>query len=334
MKIWTSPYTLTPRLASLGGHAKKFVREGVLMKVEYDDASIGYADIHPWTELGDEPLGIQLQKLENFETTALTQRSLELATLDAEARKSGVSLFQGLKVPESHFLITDLKTGFAGELKRALDEGFSTLKIKVGRSVAALTEDRAVLEAQVSSLQNFRLRFDFNSQRNVLEVQAWIESLSPALRNAIEFLEDPCQWNIGNWMTLHESTHVGLALDHDSDEIFTNEASPGDPVSQLLTTAVVKTAVQDPSQIQNLALKYVLTSYLDHPVGQMGAALEAGFLAERAKVITCGLLSHTAYETNSYSEQFPSKGPQLLAPLNEAGIGFGELLEKENWQEL
>ncbi len=334
MKIWTSSYTLTPRLASLGGHAKTRERQGVLIKVEYDDSSIGYADIHPWTELGDEPLGIQLQKLENFETTPLTQRSLELATLDAEARKTGVSLFQGLKVPESHFLVTDLKTGFAKELQRAVDEGFSTLKIKVGRSVAALNEDRAVLEASATTLQNFRLRFDFNSQRNHVEVQAWIESLSPALHEAIEFIEDPTPWNIGNWLTLHENTRVNLALDHASEEIFTNEASQGDPVSQLLSSVVIKPAVQDPSEIQNFALKYVVTSYLDHPVGQMGAALEAGFLAERAKVATCGLLSHTSYEPNTYSESFPSRGPLLTPRTGEAGIGFGELLEKENWQAL
>ncbi len=332
MKIWHSDYTLTPRLASLGGHAKPRPREGALIRVEHDDGSIGYADVHPWTELGDEPLAIQMQKLANFETTELTQRSLELAALDSESRQAGVSAFQSLKIPDSHFLITDLKKGFQAELMRAFDEGYSTLKIKVGRSVLSLNEDRVTLEKSIATLQNFRLRFDFNSQRNHVEVQEWLQSLSPALRQSIEFLEDPCPWNLGNWAQLREQGHVPLAIDHESEEIFSN-TEPG-PVAQLLADAIVKPAVQDPNEVVNQALKYVVTSYLDHPVGQMGAALEAGYLSQRVRVGVCGLLSHTSYEKNAYSEVFPSKGPTLTPSLGEAGIGFTDLLEKENWQEL
>lgn len=334
MKIWTSTYTLTPRLGTLGGHAKSRRREGVLIRVEHDDKSIGYADIHPWTELGDDPLALQLQKLANFETTDLTQRSLELATLDAEARMTGMSLFHDVHVPNSHFLITDLKKGFQAELLRAFDEGYTTLKMKVGRSIQSLHEDRAVLERSAATLQNFKLRFDFNSQRSHVEVQTWLQSLSPALRQAIEFVEDPCPWNLGAWAALRENAHVPLALDHDSEDIFSTPASDGDPIAQLLSDVIVKPAVQDPALIENTALKYIVTSYLDHPVGQLGAALEAGYLAEKFNVGVCGLLSHSAYETNSYSEAFPSKGPLLTPRLNEAGIGFTELLEKENWQEL
>jgi O-succinylbenzoate synthase len=334
MKIWTSNYTLTPRLESLGGHAKSRTREGVLIRVEHDDKSIGYADVHPWTELGDEPLALQLQKLANFETTDLTQRSLELATIDADARKTGMSLFHDLHVPESHFLITDLKKGFQTELQRALDDGFSTLKIKVGRSLSSLIEDRTVLEHSVSTLQNFKIRFDFNSQRSHVEVQEWIQGLSPALRQAIEFIEDPCTWNLGAWASLRETANVPLALDQGSENIYSTAGAETDPIAQLLSDVIVKPAVQDPSMIENMALKYVVTSYLDHPIGQMGAALEAGYLAEKMKVGVCGLLSHTSYEMNSYSEAFPSKGPTLTPRLNEAGIGFTDLLEKENWQDL
>ncbi len=328
-------YTLTPRLSSLGGHAKGREREGALLKVEYDDEAIGYADIHPWVELGDEPLAIQLQKLSNFETTPLTQRSLELATLDAEARRNSVSLFQGLKIPDSHFLVTDLKKGFADEVLRARDDGYTTLKIKVGRSVQSLNEDRAVLEHAMNALEGFKLRFDFNSQRSHEDVQTWVQSLSLGLRSAIEFVEDPCPWNLGNWIQLRERAHVPVAIDHESEDIFSTPAGfNGDPYTQLLACVIVKPAVQDPSTITNETLKYVVTSYLDHPIGQMGAALEAGFLAERAKVETCGLLSHHSYEQNAYSESFPSVGPQFIPPTGDFGIGYGELLEREKWHEL
>ena len=56
--MWFCEYALSER------------RRGALIRV-----GSGFADFHPWPELGDEPLETQLAKLARGETTPLTRRA-------------------------------------------------------------------------------------------------------------------------------------------------------------------------------------------------------------------------------------------------------------------
>ena len=62
-------------------------RRGALIRVDG-----GFADVHPWPELGDAPLDEQLALLARGETTPLTRASLHWARVDADARARGVSI--------------------------------------------------------------------------------------------------------------------------------------------------------------------------------------------------------------------------------------------------
>ena len=68
MFVWR--YTLVPR-RSLSPLAGARTREGALIRV-----GDGFADVHPWPELGDAPLDEQLALLARGETTPLSERSL------------------------------------------------------------------------------------------------------------------------------------------------------------------------------------------------------------------------------------------------------------------
>ena len=94
--MWISRYTLKPKRA-LSAIAREGVREGALIRV-----GDGFADVHPWPELGDEPLDRQLKRLARGETTPLAQQSLRFAEADGAARARGESLFKGLEIP-SHW---------------------------------------------------------------------------------------------------------------------------------------------------------------------------------------------------------------------------------------
>src|SRR5687768_6861088 len=83
------------------------IREGALLRV--DD---GFADVHPWPELGDLPLDSQLALLVRGEITPLTAASVRLARLDGDARRRGISLFEGLTIPLSHWPGNDPPPGF------------------------------------------------------------------------------------------------------------------------------------------------------------------------------------------------------------------------------
>ncbi|MEA2329564.1 MAG: hypothetical protein QOE68_4523, partial [Thermoanaerobaculia bacterium] len=108
-------YELTPkrRLSSVAADGP---RRGALIRVNG-----GYADVHPWPELGDLPLDEQLALLARRETTPLTQCSLEFASIDAAARRDGRSLFDGLTIPPSHWPGPDPPPDFGTVKLKSID---------------------------------------------------------------------------------------------------------------------------------------------------------------------------------------------------------------------
>ena len=63
----------------------------------------GYGCVHPWPEFGDAPVEEQLRLLSEGVTTPVTAMALRCAEIDGEARRAGVSLFEGLEIPRSHY---------------------------------------------------------------------------------------------------------------------------------------------------------------------------------------------------------------------------------------
>ena len=326
MKIWASRYALKSH-ASLGGHALSQERHGALIRIEVQSGLVGYADLHPWTELGDIDLDEQLKLLSQNQTTALSARSLMLARMDLDARSRSVSAFAGLMIPQSHFLATDIRGLSTEDLADAWTDGFRIIKLKLGRNIGSEIEKLHVLE---KSLLRFRLRLDFNSLLNPTSIAVFLESLPPALVEAIELVEDPIPWNAKTWAKLQEQTGVAFALDRISEgEIAHLHEAQGS-----FRWIAVKPAVQEARRMAavaaELGVRVFVTSYLDHPVGQSGAALEA---ARLGVVETCGLVSSRAFVSNEFSERLVWMGPEFI-PAEGTGIGFDDLLAKQNWQAL
>jgi O-succinylbenzoate synthase len=274
--IWFWRYELTPRRA-LSALAGAGPRRGALIRTEN-----GFADIHPWPELGDATLDEQLALLARGETTRLTAASLRLAKLDSDARARGVSLFAGVTIPESHWPGDDPPPAF------------DTAKVKWGAGALA---------------GGFRLRIDFNA---TLTPSQFIALNLP--RERIDFIEDPCPYDAVVWRDLQEKTGLRLALDREFAE---------DGVDVL----VVKPAIQE---VPATSKEIVVTSYMDHPVGQLGAAFIA---AKHATSTRCGLVTHILYESNEFIERLAIDGMRLVAP-SGTGIGFDDLLERLPWKKL
>ncbi len=298
MKFRFSPYTIAER-------------QGALIQVQFPDGSIGYADCHPWESLGDLPLSEQCALLEKGQTTALTSRSLYFARLDAEARARGVNLFEGLQVPDSHFLLLDLAK------PRMLPPGYNRVKIKLGKDLA---KETPLLKAFLSILpEQCQVRLDFNG-RLTRESFEQILHVFENEQHKIEFYEDPFPYEAAAWAEVQQKHGITLACDFGSERGVGNAESA--------TYLVVKPAVQDANFIRG-SQKIVVTSYLDHPLGQMAAAYVAGQLKKQfpTQIETCGLLSHLVYEPNVFSSMLP-KGPDFVA-ITGTGFGFDELLKNE-----
>lgn len=251
-------------------------REGALLRV--DD---GFADVHPWPELGDAPLDEQLALLARGRTTRLTHASLRLAAVDREARLRGVSLFAGLTIPLSHWPGPDPPPGF------------DTVKTK------------GVLEVP----PDVRIRIDFNARLTPAEFLGIAETLP---RERVDFIEDPCLYDRNLWQELRERTGLRLALDR-----FEGEAD----------VLVHKPALQTEWPVHD---DIVVTSYMDHPVGQFGAAWIAATHQTNAR---CGLFTHVLYEPDAFLERVESEGARLVPPRG-TGIGFDDLLERLPWKSI
>lgn len=273
--IWFWRYEMKPRRA-LSALAGARPRQGALIRT--DD---GFADVHPWPELGDAPLDEQLARLARGETTALTAASLRMAALDGQARSQGVSLFAGVTIPESHWPGDDPPPSF------------DTAKVK---SVSSLPE-------------RVRLRIDFNG---TLTAEAFASLRLP--RERIDFVEDPCPYDGPTWRALRERTGLRLAVDRELAE-------------EGVDVLVVKPAIQE---MPRTSKEIVVTSYMDHPVGQLGAAFVA---AKHATSSRCGLVTHVLYERDAFNEQLGIDGMRLVPPRG-TGVGFDELLAHLPWKRL
>jgi O-succinylbenzoate synthase len=311
VKIQLSPYTLV--LKNPLGRAQTGTRHGTLLRVEFPEGP-GYADLHPWPEIGDVPIEEQLDLLKSGRHTALTRRTLEFAKRDAEARARKVSLLAGLSIPPSHYLVTESGTQ---EAINAYETGFRFFKLK-------LSPDLELAEKRFSSLckalpAEARIRLDFNE---LLELEAFHQFLTRIDTTRIDFVEDPAPWTQNGW----GKASVRLALDRNVG-LANAEAWP--------EVVIVKPALNDPKTLTGSNRKLVVTSYLDHPLGQASAALIAAEFARDlpAAIETCGLLTHWAYETNDFSALLRNSGPRLLAP-EGTGLGFDSVLARQNWREL
>lgn len=284
MKISCSPYTLKGR----------FLRHGAILRVEYPDGTTGYADLHPWPELGDEPLQEQYQKLQQGILTNLSRRSLYFAKIDAQGRAEGKNLLEGASIPESHYL---------AEIGEEVPAGWSTIKVKV-------TPERfSDLIAYLPAVTQ-KVRIDCGGKGDL----SWLIRLKP-FADRIDFIEDPAPYDPRTWKSSIERYSIPFGIDRLHKEIL-------EDLPECIN--IYKPAVETYMPHS----KTVVTSYLGHPLGQVCAAYEASLIPSP---MVAGLNSHLVYEPNSFSEQLNQKGPTFTAPQG-SGFGFDNELEALKWQ--
>lgn len=306
--IFFAPYELRPRRAP-NARTPAAPRRGALLRI-----GEGFADLHPWPELGDEPLETHLESLRHGSPTPIARQSLLCASIEGAARRAGRSLFEGLSIPRSHALV-ELEYP---DLEGLAAAGFGSIKIKAGFDAGAEAGRLAALAPRIAA-SGLRLRIDFNGTGTLSGLLAFVRSLPAEAARAIEFLEDPA--SPSTWNALRESTGLRIAADR---------VKPADAAWDV---TVLKPAAEPCDDLP--AGPLVFTSAMDHPLGQMWAA----FVAARAgadrkdSLLDCGLLSHGIYESTPFSEALRVEGPHLLPP-SGTGLGFDDLLEQLPWRPL
>jgi len=321
VKIWTHHYTLQP--GSDLARAARSPRHGALLRVEFDDETIGHADLHPWKEFGHAPLTDHMASLGTDQPTPLANLAVRHARTDAAARRAGLSLFDGLPEVRSHALFTDWIDAPRNALEHCVAEGYTAVKLKIGRDPQS---DAEALNA-LADLP-LRWRLDANTSNGI---ELFLAALTPAVRANIEFLEDPMPYESSAWYGLSEHEKIPLALDWELPA-----TPPPWPGAQVL---VIKPASQDAFPLALAAahagMQIVVTHSMDHPLGQSMALWTAMRLRQRHGdvVLDGGLQAAGLYAPDEFSEQICYRGPQTNPPPG-TGFGFDEQLAILPWSAL
>ncbi len=159
-----------------------------------------------------------------------------------------------------------------------------------------------------------RLRIDFNA---TLTPEEFVQIAATLPRERVDFIEDPCPYDAAMWTELRVRTGLRLALDRAGVAGQRNGAD----------VLVVKPAIEG---IHRIDSELVVTSYMDHPIGQLCAAYAA---AIAGVTTTCGLVTHVLYEHDPFIERLQIDGARLVPP-GGTGWGFDDLLERLPWRTL
>ena len=318
-KISIHPYTMTSS-GSLNAKSARSEHGGALIRVDHEGV-FGYGSIHPWPELGDESLDENLAKLAEGYFTTLSARAMTCSRADAAARREGVSLFEGLVVPRSHATLMMDESDFVA----AVQTGFTTVKVKVGRSPAM---EAGFIREQAMLYPELTWRLDFNNSLDAEAVESLLTELGEEVRDQIDFLEDAFLSGVTPWVNALGPYDIPMAVDREVEDTCGGYG-----------VAVIKPALNEPlpllERIAEEGKRAVITSYMDHPVGQSFAAWEAAkaFHAFPDVVDTCGLITHGLFEQDEFTAALGKPRPDFK-PACGTGLGFDELLESLPWTPL
>ena len=314
--LWFWKYKLTAR-QPLNAKSMRQDYAGALVRI-----GEGFACIHPWPELGDPTLQKCLDDLAGDQRRAIVKRAVRCAKEDADARFIGDPLLEEIDVPDSH---ATLPWQDARIVESAVNKGFKRIKLKMGKE---LEKETAFFIEQAGLHPGMRWCIDFNEVLDPDGVVAFLESIPDDVRQRIDFLEDPCPYSPTTWERLRKQYRIPLAVDR--------EAVPACDAAQIM---VVKPAVDEPWLLAEAAggrgQQVIVTSYMEHPVGQVFAAWEAAKLNVQFPGIVgmCGLQTHHLFTPSDFAERLGRWSPSFQSP-GGTGLGFDDLLEKLPWKRL
>ncbi len=266
----------------------------------------GYGCVQPWVTFGHASLEDHWQALEQGGSLPLLDRALFCAQMDGAARVESRSWWGNVDVPRSHATITDLDT-IGVDLSEL---GFTHAKLKVG------ADGMEHLVHWSDHHPDSALRLDFNEVPTLAEMQSWFSILPQRVRERIDWIEDPFAFDALPWRIWQQETGLRLALDRGlSDETAAKEwQSIWKPAWQELPSTVSAESV-------------VVTSAMDHPVGQCWAA----YCAVKAGVKqVCGLRTDHLFASDNFLDRMGPWGPEW-PKLGGKGMGFDDLLENLPW---
>lgn len=311
MKLWYSPYELYP-LGSIH-RFRKAIRHGILIKFQNKNIKSGYSDCHPLMEFGDPSVSVLIKKLKSDPSHFLIQRSIGFAKIDGQAREERKSLFLRRRI-RSHYTCADIEKLTPKKMEKLAENGFKSLKIKIGKDVKR--ESMALNRLPTDLRQLFRWRFDANGK----DGDVFLKQLHSSFYDLVDFIEDPVPFDKEVWTKIEHQFGIRCAFDSPPD---------GDKKTSFRGVRIIKPAREFLSPRQ----KDIITNSMDHPVGQSFAFWMAQKTCAKFRDQTqdFGLQTTHLFKTNSFFKWIQTDSAYFKHS-DGYGVGFDSLLEKISWQ--
>ncbi len=335
--IEIAKYTLKPK-SFLNAKSKSLdLKEGFLLKIDFNNFGIGYSDCFSWEILGDISIIKQIENLKNGIYNTHLEKSIYFAYIDAQFRSKNSNVFENLNLLRNHYTCTNYTELNFKFIEFLSYNCFLKIKLKCGLSI----NDEIILIKNIAPILKklkMSLRLDFNSNMDSHEFCLFLSSIKENL-DIIDFIEDPIVYHKNDWVNLKNLfPKLSFAVDRVHEDFYYVDGENYREKSY--DYLVLKPAIQNINKIfKNPRIKrnsFVFTSYMDHPLGQLSALFEATLFYSEALQTQheCGFLTHSLYEKNSYSELLTVSDTKLIPSLEGKGFGFDALLEKEHWRKL
>ncbi len=327
MKFYYSFYELMPKKLK-PKDPQPVARKGALIKVEWADNKIGFADLHPWPEFGDLDVEENLGLLRQMKLTPIVEQAIWLASIDAKGRQDRVNLYDNQVLLKNNALLLRINSGTVEILDPIVKAGFSKVKVKVGIE----PDDEIEMMNRAALTHNVKVRMDFNCRLSWNSFEKYVDGLTPQAKRQIEYFEDPFPYDAKMWKEARKL--IPLAIDWELKKI------PIDQVDPIEADVLVLKPTHDDvnarvEQCQRWNKKMTITSHMGHPLGVMQTAYVAQDLAKRfpEMMLEPGCLTFDVYEPTEFNSLLNVTGP-FIRKIGGWGIGFDFVLKSQKWNQL
>jgi L-alanine-DL-glutamate epimerase-like enolase superfamily enzyme len=272
----------------------------------------------PILEAADGRRGAQLvEACRRVEDLPEALAAVDLALWDRAGRLAGKPVAELLSdgpaatVPVNATISALDRAGVAEAAARAVADGFTCLKVKVG-----VGDDAGrVAAARAAAGPEAALRLDANGAWSVAEAVRAIDALSPA---GLELVEEPTH-GLAAVREVREQVAVRVSIDETAAEHGALAAGVADAVCLKISRCGGIGGLVGAATLVRLAgAEVYLASTLDGPLGIAAAVQVAAALAPRAPMPHCGLATLALFE--DFEDPLPARGGEIALP---AAPGLG-----------
>jgi len=303
LKLTYSPYTLKLKKSFFTARTEIKERRGFILRLTDQDGFEGIGDCCPFPEFGSESIEdvekvlsdfklkviideTEIEKsinncLANYNKLPALRHGLEQAIINIICNKNKTTIDNLLNLKLKKRVNVNAAIGFlnveesVNAAKKLIKKGFTTLKIKVGRS--NFEEDFSVIKLMRETIgDNIKLRIDSNGNWNLDEA---IINLMELEQFDIEYAEQPVI-NLSDYIALKKKTNIPLAPDESIRSVkeakeFINSGA----VSYLILKPMMIGGLLPTLEIMKQAsaenITPVITSSFESAVGKTNAVIAA-----------------------------------------------------------